>query len=222
MADQGRWFKLWASAPADDDLQRLSPAHRWAWVVFGLYTKVHGTRGRVLVSPENSALAGEMGIPVDALFPVIYSFPHVHVEEGPNRNGVCTVTWKHWQKYQEDSTVTERVRRWRNGNVKRDKRRREEKRGDTIVSPSSPSSFEAFWQAYPKKVGKGAARKAWQRVRPTQELLAGMLMAIEKQKRGEQWGEAHGQFIPHPATWLNEERWRDEEYRGLWPKEKAP
>ena len=204
-------------------MQALPPALRWAWAALGCYTKVHGTNGVLVMNGANPVLAAEMGVESLALVDTIKLLPHVHIEEGQPRYGMHTVSWEHWRKYQEDSTVTERVRRWRNGNVKRDKRRREEKRRDTTSSsPSSPSSFEAFWQAYPKKVGKGAARKAWSRIRPGQDLVAVMLQAIEKQKRGDQWGESHGQFIPHPATWLNEERWRDEEYRGLWPKEKAP
>lgn len=134
MADQQRWFKLWASAPQDDDLQRLSPAHRWAWVVFGLYTKVHGTRGRVTVSPSNVTLAAAMGVPVDVTGDVIKSFPHMTVEEGTNPSQALTVTWHNWHKYQEDTNMAERQR------ASRSKRRGEEKREEKkrIPPPSSP------------------------------------------------------------------------------------
>ena len=37
-----------------------------------------------------------------------------------------------------------------------------------------------------------------------------MLAAIEKQKASAQWQENGGQFIPYPATWLNQNRWEDE------------
>ena len=110
VGDQGRWFKLWASAPADDSLQQLSPAHRWAWAVFGLYTKVHGTRGRVLVSMKNAALAGEMGVTVEDLRSVISSFPHMRIEESENPSHGLTVTWDNWHKYQEDTTMAARQR----------------------------------------------------------------------------------------------------------------
>jgi len=56
MADQKRWFKLWCSAPSDDDLLALSPDLRWAWAVLGCYTKEHGTRGRVKVSASAAAM----------------------------------------------------------------------------------------------------------------------------------------------------------------------
>lgn len=67
--------------------------------------------------------------------------------------------------------------------------------------------FDAFWNAYPKKVGKQAARKAFQRVKVPLESL---LTAIERQKRSAQWLEDNGKYIPHPTTWLNQGRWEDE------------
>lgn len=70
--------------------------------------------------------------------------------------------------------------------------------------------FAKFWAAYPRKVGKGAAEKAFMKIRPSEELLGVMLRAIERQKLSEQWVRQCGQFIPHPTTWLNQERWRDE------------
>lgn len=68
-------------------------------------------------------------------------------------------------------------------------------------------AFDAFWKAYPKKVGKQAARKAFQRVTVPLESL---LTAIERQKRSAQWRKDGGQFIPNPTTWLNQGRWEDE------------
>lgn len=72
------------------------------------------------------------------------------------------------------------------------------------------SRFDDFWNAYPRKVGKDAARKAFERRKPGDELLSSILSAIETQARGEAWRKDSGQFIPHPATWLNEGRWQDE------------
>lgn len=67
--------------------------------------------------------------------------------------------------------------------------------------------FDRFWEAYPKKVGKEAARKAFKQVKAPLESL---LTAIERQKCGDQWTTENGRFIPNPVTWLNQERWQDE------------
>jgi len=69
--------------------------------------------------------------------------------------------------------------------------------------------FEIFWKAYPRKVGKGACRKIWQRKKFSQEILEEMLKALSWQKNLKQWQSV--EFIPHPSTWLNQERWEDEQ-----------
>jgi len=78
--------------------------------------------------------------------------------------------------------------------------------------------FNLFWQAYPRKMGKGAARKAWKKLKPDEALLAQMLKAIQFQQGSYQWNRDDGQYIPYPATWLNQERWEDEPppYYSAW------
>lgn len=84
------------------------------------------------------------------------------------------------------------------------------------IPPISPkgeeysSDFLAFWGAYPRKVGKGAAWKSFMRVRPDSQLLDAMLKAIRQQKGSQAWTRDGGQYIPHPSTWLNQRRWEDE------------
>ena len=70
--------------------------------------------------------------------------------------------------------------------------------------------FTEFWAAYPKKVGKGAAEKAFKKIRPTAEVFEAMLSAIENQRRSDQWQRENGRYIPNPSTWLNQRRWEDE------------
>ena len=70
--------------------------------------------------------------------------------------------------------------------------------------------FEIFWKAYPKHINRKAAEKAFEKLKPDDDLLQTMLDAIEKQKQTSQWQESGGQFIPYPASWLNGRRWEDE------------
>ena len=70
--------------------------------------------------------------------------------------------------------------------------------------------FEAFWASYPRKVGKDAARKAYASRAPTGDLHRRMLDAVALQRQSEQWRKQNGQFIPNPATWLQQGRWEDE------------
>lgn len=68
------------------------------------------------------------------------------------------------------------------------------------------SSFDKFWNAYPRKTNKGFARKVFNKLKPSEELLNKMLAALEQHKAG--WTDP--KYIPHPSTWLNGERWEDE------------
>lgn len=107
--------------------------------MLGAHTKVHGTNGIVEISEKNAALAAMMGVTPDTLKETVKLLPHVQVEEGKNRNGMFVVTWKHWQKYQTDSTVAERQKRWRDGKrngLRGEEKRREEKREEnTLQTP---------------------------------------------------------------------------------------
>lgn len=87
---------------------------------------------------------------------------------------------------------------------------------DTDITPQPPTGgiaarFDVFWSAYPKKSGKDAARRAFAKRKANDALLAEMLAAIAEQAKSPQWVKDGGQYIPNPATWLNEGRWQDEQ-----------
>jgi hypothetical protein len=74
------------------------------------------------------------------------------------------------------------------------------------------TDFDTVWAYYPRKVGKGAARKAFAKISPSAELVQKMLDAIKWQRNQPQWQKDSGAFIPHLATWLHQERWDDEPF----------
>ena len=65
--------------------------------------------------------------------------------------------------------------------------------------------FDAFWKAYPKRVSKVMARKAWNRIPWIEEHYFEVIEAVEGWKQTDQWQDP--QFIPYPATFLNQRRW---------------
>lgn len=134
-----------------------------------------------------------------------------------------------WEKRQpkrerEDDNSTERVKAFRErqrqetpGNAtettetpRGDKRREEEKKTSLSVKPDE-SLFDRFYAAYPRKVGKDAARKAFAKRNPDEELLSTMVSAIQRQGLAAKCARGESQYVPHPATWLNEARWQDED-----------
>lgn len=71
----------------------------------------------------------------------------------------------------------------------------------------SLSTFEQFWQAYPRHVAKGNARKAWEKATrkndPQVIIEAAQRFAVSS-------AGSDPKFIKHPASWLNAECWTDE------------
>jgi hypothetical protein len=70
--------------------------------------------------------------------------------------------------------------------------------------------FEVFWNAYPRRIGKGDALKAWMKRNGSLPGLDVVLKAIESARQSDQWQKENGRFIPYPATWLNRGSWADE------------
>lgn len=69
------------------------------------------------------------------------------------------------------------------------------------------ADFDGWYATYPRHVGKGQARKAYRAARKKADaatLLAGAAAAAARYAGSEE------QFIPHPSTWLNGERWLDQ------------
>lgn len=79
--------------------------------------------------------------------------------------------------------------------------------------------FRVFWDAYPRKEGKKRAREKWKRLNPDPALFGRIMAGLERHLRSEQWRRG---VIPHPATWLNGERWEDELSPGGGPDPGAP
>jgi len=67
--------------------------------------------------------------------------------------------------------------------------------------------FERFWNVYPRKIGKAKAKEAF---RQTKEPMDKLIRAVEAQKKGRDWTKENGKYIPAPAKWLEEERWKDD------------
>jgi uncharacterized protein YdaU (DUF1376 family) len=79
-----------------------------------------------------------------------------------------------------------------------------------IVPQRGEELFDDFWKKYPKKTGKGAALKAWLKLSNRAETLELIVQALKWQKTSEQWTRENGQFIPNPATYINQARWLDD------------
>ena len=85
-------------------------------------------------------------------------------------------------------------------------------------------SFEQFWLAYPKKVGKKQTATQWKRINADQKLYNKIIQALEKQKQERERKKMANIWTPEfqdPVRWLKNERWEDifeEEHKVFYKK----
>lgn len=69
-------------------------------------------------------------------------------------------------------------------------------------------AFDEFWKAYPRRIGKGHAKKAWAGALKRGANPAELVKAATD--FGQTVNGSDPRFVPHPSTWLNGERYADE------------
>jgi uncharacterized protein YdaU (DUF1376 family) len=78
-----------------------------------------------------------------------------------------------------------------------------------ITINNSKEAFDIFYDNYPKKKNKGAAEKAWKKIKPEQ--YQPIMDALANACNSDDWTKDKGKWIPYPASWLNAKGWEDEE-----------
>lgn len=130
-----------------------------------------------------------------------------------------------WEKHQKPVDMAERREQVRQAVARyRQRRKAEDVQDKSNPVPDSPQAskkktkkapeddpdFEVFYLAYPKKVKKADAQKAWRQKNGDRPPLSTLLAKLGEFKRTPQWTKNGGEFIPHPATWLRNEQWNDD------------
>lgn len=97
----------------------------------------------------------------------------------------------------------------------KDNKDNKDNKGNKVNNPPPPQKaddgFDRFWQAYPRKASKSDAFRAWKKLKPNEELIGRILNGLEMFKKTSQWLKDNGDYIPYPATWLNNRRWEEME-----------
>ena len=72
-------------------------------------------------------------------------------------------------------------------------------------------AFNEFWSIYPKKVNKKGAFKSFKAIKNLKTELPLILDAVQRFKVSKAWQKENGQYIPYPQTFINQERWKDQQ-----------
>lgn len=82
---------------------------------------------------------------------------------------------------------------------------------DASILSQDEQYFKTFWSAYPKKVNKKGTFAAFKKIKNLKNEMPLILEAIEYFKSSKEWTKDGGQYIPYPTTFINQERWKDEQ-----------
>ena len=69
-------------------------------------------------------------------------------------------------------------------------------------------NFADFYALYPRKQGRRATEKSWDRL--TRQEQEDALLALPNHLEYWRLKQTEKDFSPHPATWLNQGRWEGE------------
>jgi DNA-binding transcriptional regulator YhcF (GntR family) len=77
------------------------------------------------------------------------------------------------------------------------------------AAPDENPFFLSFWEAYPRRIGRGEARVAFAKACRHSDGNTIVQAAIAYARHCNEM-KIEPKFRPHPATWLNQERWADD------------
>lgn len=128
--------------------------------------------------------------------------------------------FKRYEFLTYESTKTGRlitIENWELYQSKEENQQSEQQRPNKELTPNKNNKndkniynahFDTFWEKYPRKTAKAAAKKVFDKLKVDDELLNQILEALEIQKQSKQWSDK--QYIPYAATFINQKRWEDE------------
>jgi len=153
-------------------------------------------------------IAKETGIKETTIERILSCFESEHQIGQQTNNKFRIITILNWDMYQ--------VAGQQNGQQIDSQRTASGQPADTIKKDKKEknktytSDFLLFWEEYPKRTGKDAAWLSWQKRNGSRPPIDKIISSIKEQKTTDQWIKDGGQYIPNPATWINQGRWDDE------------
>jgi len=227
------WLRLWHDMPTDPKWRTIARASGQSIsTVQAIYVHLlvdasrNVTRGHATVTHEDLAsaldvtedvitaiLSAMQGRVLDGMYLLGWDKRQPKREDSGDENtGAKSAAQRQAEKRERDRIAAEQdaenpekpQRHDASRNVTLDK----DKDKDKEKIHTQPDGFDDFWKTYPKKTAKPAAARAFKAAKINGHLpevmahLEAMIVSADWQKNG-------GQFIPNPATYLNNRRWED-------------
>ena len=187
------WIKLYRDLLDDLEWHELDPLAAKALVAIWLIASEND--GEL---PEMKKLAFRLRVTEKQAISIVSQLDHWLIQDDINLIS---------DRYQSDSLEIETETY-----SKETETYRKEGEAKKLISSKKPrvtssAEFDKFWMVYPRKVNKGLAMKAWEKA-ASKAAPALIIAAVEAWKVSKDFPDPD--FIPHPSSWLNGERWSDE------------
>lgn len=212
-----KWFRLYSEILDDPKIQKLSDSEFRKFIYLMCFACELDQAGHIPY--PNNEIAWRLRCDDVTMCDALVTLQKLKITS-QNDSGIVINHWKKRQ-YKSDTSV-ERTRRYRERKKSVTSQKRHTKRhSDALeqiqiqnITPISPKGddglFDLFWLNYPNKKGKTAALKAWKKIKKPTEVIEKIKKVLPEQIESESWTKNNGQFIPMPATYLNQGRWDDE------------
>ncbi|MFA6325043.1 MAG: hypothetical protein WCX46_02335, partial [Candidatus Paceibacterota bacterium] len=130
-------------------------------------------------------------------------------------NKFTVITILNWDLYQSNNQVSKQpVTSQYTTNIQQittyKNNKKIEKKEKNINTPKidPTSSFDEFWNLYPKKEAKTVAKDKWDKL--NQETKEIIMKDLPKRIKCDKWTQDGGIYVPMASTYINQERWNDE------------
>src|SRR3990167_696587 len=197
------WFRMYGMEYLNDPkIKSLTASERSCWLTILCYASISVVEGEVMYLTEKQIMLDAGVDQLSESWKSTIGFLQRFAQLGMIELGDAgLIRVKNWNKRQFVKTLS---------GYARIKRFRERKKSSDQNEQVTQQRFDEFWLIYPRKTAKQTAQRSWDRIAPDAELHTKIMEALSKHCKSDQWLKDEGRFIPHPATWLNQERWNDE------------
>lgn len=220
-----KWFKFYGGEYlSDPKIESLTIQEKCCWVTLLCLASMN-SQGGLIEFLTVETLLNKSGIQFDPYHPeewdkslsVLNKFKRMRMIELYENGDIEIINWNKRQEtnltpaeraksYRDRKKVVTKSSRSKVTNVTQEENRIEENRREE--GNMYEGVFESFWLEFPEKKGKGKAYESWCKIKSDKTQI---IQAIKKQVINNHFKGKDGKdYIPHPATWLNQKRWEDE------------
>jgi hypothetical protein len=85
------------------------------------------------------------------------------------------------------------------------------KNKDLFIADEREVWFDNFWTLYPKHIGRKTAHQKFMLHIKTETTYQAIINDLRTRTKSDAWTRDDGRYVPNPTTYLNQERWHDEQ-----------